>query len=360
MSSSQITLVNSASNSSNNTETCNYIFPSKHDVYPVPCCRSLAVKDGRCLAHIGAKKRKQPKLMESFTRIHISNNELNHSNTRDWNALNSSNISMNDVFQTYTPGKLDFPSDHFPVIARLDDEKGIGIMSFNVLNEKYKPYIHGGQELKDSQLDKMTESQRCDIIVSIIDRAFSNGVGIVALQEVSNNLLMKLYKTTNLVVILTPNMSSKGADNGTILFNPKQVKISGNIITVPYTAEDKYENYIQQVKFSLVSDPNKEFTFVNTHVKFGLIKQLISVLKKIKGPIIATGDFNVGFKDPREESSPEPLLKEKEFNLLLTHASYSHVNTLQQLDLFDHFYTRNVTLVGDPELLNIVRSDLKL
>jgi hypothetical protein len=261
---------------------------------------------------------------------------------------------------SYTPGQLDFPSDHFPIVVRLGDENGIGIASFNALNESYKHYIHGNQGLKDSKLDKMTENERYDLIVDIVNEAFSNGVGIFALQEVSNHLLARFYTIKTGIIISTPNMDGKGIDNGCVLLNPNMVQLKGDIVTSAYSDGNKLDNYIQQIPLCLSSDPTIVFTLINTHVKFGKIKQLISVLKQIKGPIIATGDFNVGFNDPREESSVKPLLEEKEFELLTNHAQYSHVNTLKVLDLFDHFYTRDITLVADVKLLALLRKDLKM
>lgn len=270
-----------------------------------------------------------------------------------------SSSSSSTALQTYTPGKLDFPSDHFPIVMRLGDAKGIGIMSFNTLNEAYKEYIHYGQSLKGSRLDQMTEEQRHNAIIEIIAKSFENGVAICALQEVSNKLMSRLF-LAKLVIVQTPNMDGDGTDNGCVLLNPKLVKINGTLITSAFNSDSDPDNYIQQIPLRLVSDPKQSFTLVNTHVKFGCIKQLIHVLKQIGGPIISLGDFNVGFNDPRKESSTAPLSEEKEFNLWLDHAPFSHVNTLQTLDLFDHFYTKDVVLIKDPELLDKLRQKLVL
>lgn len=260
----------------------------------------------------------------------------------------------------YIPGKLNFPSDHFPIVARLDDEKGIGIVSWNVLNENYKKYIHYDQGLTGSELDKMSEEQRYDSIINIINMAFNNNVGIFALQEVSNKLLARLL-LLGMLVVSTPNMDSEGIDNGCILINTKLVMLDGINMTTSYIADDNTENnYIQQVYLYLTHDPAKKFIFINTHTLFKSIKQLIAHLKLIKEPFIVAGDFNVGLYDTRKDCSIKPLLEEKEFSLMLDHADYSHVNTFKRLDLFDHFYTHDLILVKDLKLLHVLRQDLKL
>lgn len=267
----------------------------------------------------------------------------------------SDNKLIEDV---YIPGILNFPSDHFPVVMRIGDEKGIGVMSFNVLNEAYKEWIRGDQGLKDSKLDKMTEEERIKKVLNIVENALENGVCIIGLQEVSNKLLFALCGM-KYHVVSTPNENSHGKDFGCVIYNQNFIKLKNSCV-IGYHAKGNVYNYIHSLEMNLVSDPNNSFTFINTHTKFGCITQLINHLRKIEGPIICVGDFNVGFEDPREESSPQPLLDEKEFILHRDHAPYSHVNTLKKLDLFDHFYTKDIKMVKDLNLLKIVRKDLSL
>jgi hypothetical protein len=154
-------------------------------------------------------------------------------------------------------------------------------------------------------------------------------------------------------------MDGEGLDYGVTIMNSKLIGMKGKMIIHAYQA-DSPDGYIQQIEVYLKNTPSVTFTFCNTHVTFGQSKQLVDVLKKIEGNIICCGDFNVGFSDPRKEACPSGFLEEKEFTLWLNHASYSHINTLQKLDLFDHFYTRGVVLKPNLDLLDLLRKTLDL
>ena len=144
------------------------------------------------------------------------------------------------------------------------------------------------------------------------------------------------------------NRDNKGIGYGVILSKSDQLETM-NTLCNEYTNGDKKDNYIQQATFQCIKS-EKIFTLVNTHVKFGKIDQLIATVKQIDGLCIVTGDFNVGFRDPRPESSPNLLLQEKKFILWTKHSGYSHVNYLGKLDLFDHFYSTRDEIILHPDL----------
>ena len=265
----------------------------------------------------------------------------------------TSTSSPVDVFTSHV---LHFFSDHFPVVMNFDT---ISIASFNVLNQAYmKPTFMKEQGLDGSFLTAMTEEDRTTAIVTLVMSMLKDhAISIVALQEVSQNLLARLLvEAHGYVVIPAPNMKGDGVDYGVILLNPTKVGLCGPLKVESYPGKSM-DKYIQQIKVYLKVS-GSVFTFCNTHAKFGAIGSLIYTLKQIEGPILCCGDFNVGTNSRQKEMDIKPLQEEKEFKLWLTHAPHSHVDTEQKLNLLDHFYTRDLELKENPALLALLRKDL--
>lgn len=288
-----------------------------------------------------------------------------------------------------SPPQLDFCSDHFPVAMSYEsDTLSLPLVSFNILNPRYKRYLKLNQGLEHSKLYTMPLAERYGKVLTIVQDAFDSDVAIVCLQEVSGDFLFTLEKwllkkpTLRLLKAGTWDLDTN--DWGLMLYDSTKVTVSGCPEIVPFTLPDPakeantwtessdskdyiFSNYMQIVTFVPVSSTASEpFTVLNCHVKFGQIDQLIQCMRTLEKRdfknLIACGDFNVGvgFKDPRPESDSTPLTNAKEFILHLNHAQDSHFNCFQEYDLFDHFYTsKNVVMKTQLPLVSLLRKALK-
>jgi endonuclease/exonuclease/phosphatase family metal-dependent hydrolase len=258
---------------------------------------------------------------------------------------------------TYTTGKWGFPSDHLPVVVDVQflNRSIEKFVTFNVLNEEYKPYIQKGQGLTGSTLDKMTENRRIRLLLDVIQKLAQQGVTLFAFQEANLNFInalesSPLVSTGRFGQIIAQNFSKQEKkeavqrnDYGVILYSKAKYHYSENASEIiSYSlGEDSFNKYIQRVSLTHKSS-NVPFFFVNSHVEFGKLNQIGSYLTQLKAdhpntPVIATGDFNAGFGEEVTWSVLNHLVPViRDYSLVET-PGFTHVSTTQELDRYDFF-----------------------
>jgi len=283
----------------------------------------------------------------------------------------------------YQPGQWGFSSDHLPVSAevKLNDNDSFSVASFNVLNEAYKEYLlYGnaspgsteykrGQQLGGSELVTMSPETRWKENLKIIKKGLVNGLGIIGLQECSQKFMSLLLEEIgcrnedNYDLLHASEDLKRGEDYGVIIFDKTQFQFIASSVLYYYNEDNSRSNYIHSVLFSHIITRTK-FTFINTHIPFKKSDQFVSYILKCSGPVIAVGDFNLGYNDVRSESNLKrnliDRLENSGYRFVENLAEFSHVNTEPVLDLFDHIIFKEMTLVAYPRMTGILRENFSL
>lgn len=273
-------------------------------------------------------------------------------------ALNLHGAHSGITMDKYILGQWSFSSDHLPGAAKGqlgNDIFNIGF--FNVLNENYKLWITKGQQLGGSDLDRMPEQERNQANVDIIK---NDKISIWALQECSPPFIAMLKAQMNPRYKFSQVTKAENKDYGVVAYNSHEFELLSEAF-VPYLKNGHAENYIQILEFKHLAS-GKKITFINTHAAFGATDQLRDYLLTLSGSIIAAGDMNVGFNDPRDESNFQKALWERLEPQGFEHIkfAYTHVNTLAVLDTFDHFLYKNIIVAANEELTAELRQKFSL
>jgi hypothetical protein len=273
-------------------------------------------------------------------------------------ALSLHGADLGTSMEKYTPGQWSFSSDHLPGAGEMQiGEDILYIAFFNALNENYKVWITKGQQLGESDLYYLTEEERNKANAKIIDH---EQVSIWALQECAPKFIAKLKKKLNPKYRFAQVTKALDKDYGLVVYDGNKLKLLSETV-VPYMKNGKEENYMQILKFRHIAS-GEEFTFINTHAAFGVTHQLRDYLLTLSGRIIAAGDMNVGFHDPRDESNFQKELWEGLEPQGFGHIKfpYTHVNTLAVLDTFDHIIYKDIKVSAAEKLTSELRKGFSL
>jgi hypothetical protein len=259
-------------------------------------------------------------------------------------------------------------SDHLAVKGYVNN---ISVASWNTLFEKWRlmnigPKGDGHIGNYFPELAKIDPNRRklC-ILLSISD--IMSSVDILGLQEFDpaylDDLRTVLYHDGRFEVVLPKEINGSDAkaedallakgsnDLQIVIYNKRKLRHNDNKSHMTYYIKDgsaKINKRIMNLSFS--TPDGIEFRFVNTHVLFGEVDQLVNYVKGIRKPadrktpflIIIVGDMNQESRptDLRglKGSPDEHFLVCTERNKFTENINYTHRNTDGKLVVYDHIW----------------------